>query len=152
MAADVKKPTVTKKDPSTLTLAKLYASKLEIPLSIAEDIAKNGNVARWINGTQFQREHGFHRSRWQPYRIEKKPGVTASSAYSPDPEGFVRRGDLILAIRSEQEAAQHKAVLDHKANLYKGYEKQKKAELQAHLKEAGIKSKVEAGYGEEDEE
>lgn len=139
-----------KKEPVVPNPNDMYSSALEIDPHLREELNKAGLVARWINATEFRKQFGFHRSRWVPY---KRPGAvkpSADSLYGGDPEGFIRRGDLVLAVKTKDENKRHADALKSKANLYKDHNKQHAAELRKAAKQAGFETEVVDGFGADD--
>lgn len=136
----------TKEEPVIFNPNEMYASMLEVPEGIKTELDAKGLVPRWINATELSRQFGFNKSGWKPYKPDTKVSLTGD--YSGDPEGYLRRGDLILAVKSKTEHAIHKKKLQYKADLYKGYNTQKAQELRSFMRDAGIKTKVVEGYDE----
>lgn len=150
----MEKKKIFKKDP-VFNPADLYQSALDIPESIKKEIEEKGLAARWINATEFQRQYGFHKSGWTPYKPDNK--LPAIAGVSGDPEGFVRRGDLILATKTKEQHNLHKARLKMKSSMASGYNATKAKELRRFMQESGVKTKVVEGFEEpgdtdEDEE
>ena len=136
------------------TQADLYDSALDIPSNIKEELNKKGLTARWINATEFRKSFGFHKSKWVPYKRELPKGASTSpdSLYGGDPEGYVRRGDLVLAVKTKEENARHAGMLKQRADLYSGKQNQAAAELREQAKRAGVKTKVDDSFGEDEDE
>lgn len=150
--AKQEKPVAKKPTKSIYNPNELYASALEIPSDLQAELDEQGLVARWINAGEFQRQAGFHRSRWVPYKSQSKVKAGATSLFNGDPEGFIRRGDLILAVKSQEEADLHKARLSAKANNYKDFNKTKARELREMARSQGVDMKVFEGYEANDTE
>lgn len=135
-----KKPVIPPFNPN-----ELYASALELDPALSKELDEQGLVGRWINSTEFQRSFGFHKSRWQPYKRKNK-AVGVTTTFAGDPEGHIRRGDLILAVKTKEEAKKQRLMLNHKADLYKGHAKTKADELRKAAREAGVKTDVDESY------
>lgn len=136
----------TKKDPVEFNPNEMYQSILELPPGIQEEIESKGLVARWINLTEYKRQYGFHRSGWAPYKPET--ALPATNSLAGDAEGYIKRGDLILAVKTNEQQNLHKRRLKHKADLYKGYNAEKAKEIRDLMRNVGIKTKVVEGYEE----
>lgn len=54
---------------------------------------------RWINASKFKEAYGFDKRMWRPYKVDEKSSMSSSTYGTSDSEGYVRRGDLILAVR-----------------------------------------------------
>jgi hypothetical protein len=135
-----------KEDPTIFNPNELYGSILELPVELKAELDKKGLVARWINATEMQRQYGFNKSGWRPYKPDMKLSIT--NGMLGDAEGYIRRGDLVLATKTKDEHTLHKKKLEFKASIYKGYNKQKAEELRSFMRGAGVKTKVVEGYDE----
>lgn len=123
--------------------------QLAIDPLIKAEIEGKGLVFRWINAHKLKENFGFDSRRWIPY----KPEVKGDTAYGfQDSEGYVRRGDLLLGVRSKEINAAHRAKIDRKnKGLAATQSKQAADELRSRLKDAGIKgAKIYDGYDEND--
>lgn len=151
MATETKKP-VTKKVTPKLDFnpVDLYKSQLEIDNSLKKELTDKGLAYRWINAKQFQQSFGFHRSGWAPYK--RTAGAKQDSLFGGDPEGYVRRGDLVLAVKTIEEQAKHKAGLAYKTSLYSGLNRKQAQQLAEAARQAGFKTKVSEGYENQGDE
>lgn len=125
-----------------------YGNKLEIPKALSEEIKKKGYVYRFINIKKFKEDGGVHRSYWRPY----VPEITTvqDDVYGRSPEGYVTRGDCVLAVRSLAQNTSHKEYLHRKNLAYRSYNKTAKEELQKMLDGSGLT--VQAGYDDSSDE
>jgi len=115
--------------------------------ALKQEIASKGLVCRWINAVKLKANYGYDSRQWTPYKRESQPSVTSTFS---DPEGFIRRGDLILAVQPKQLATARKAQVDAR-NLAQSSAKQQKAhadELKRQMRENGIKADISEGYDE----
>ena len=146
-----KKVKNVKKEASPFNPNELYNSALDIPNDLRSELDSNNLHGKWINAIEFKRNFGFNRSGWTPYKAEKlSKAASADSLYGGDPEGYVRRGDLVLAVKTKEEAAKQKRHLKQKAGLYKNFNKLKAEEMKQSAREAGVDAKVFEGYDEND--
>lgn len=122
---------------------------LAIDPVIKAEIAAKGMVFRWLNSHKLKENYGFDSRRWVPYKTE----TSGDSVFGfKDTEGFIRRGDLILGVRSNAINEAHKAKIDRKNKTLAGAQnKQAAEELRQSLKDTGVKgAKVLEGYEEND--
>ena len=107
-----------------------------------------GLAHRWINAKTYKDNYGYDRRRWVPYKRESKaPSGYESYGYA-DPEGFIRRGDLILAAQPQAFADNRKAKIIARTASQANQNKQAAAELAETLKNSGHRAKVYEGYDE----
>jgi hypothetical protein len=135
--------------------ADLYKSRLDMDPALAKELKEAGLVGRWINAKEFQKNYGFHHSGWTPYKKKAAPNAKVDSLFGGDPEGYVRRGDLVLAVKTTEEQEKHRMGLAYKASLNTGLNKKQAQQIAEAARNAGVKSKVVDGYdgaGDDDED
>lgn len=77
-----------------------------ISAELQEELDKKGLVCRWINQAEYVKNGGFHRSGWKAYRSEKRDG---SGDLGSNSDGYITRMGLILAVKTAEEQAAHRA-------------------------------------------
>lgn len=82
--------------------------------AIKAEIVKRGLKYKWINANRLASNNGFDKKGWKPYKLNTSGKSTVYG--QSDAEGYLRRGDLVLAVMPEQIHAKHKAAVDQ-ANL-----------------------------------
>lgn len=82
--------------------------------AIKKEITERGLKYKWINAHKLAASHGFDKKGWKPYKLNS--GGKSSVYGQTDAEGFLRRGDLVLAVMPLQLHAKHKAAINQ-ANL-----------------------------------
>lgn len=118
--------------------------------SLKREIEKQGMVCRWINAKKLQENYGFDRRQWKPYKKSSDSVATSNPFGGTDSEGFVRRGDLILAVRPKSIHDKYSEQINNKnKNLQKGHSKQAAEEIKQKLQESGTRGiEVLEGYDE----
>jgi hypothetical protein len=77
-----------------------FDNQLAVDPSLLKEVAEKGFACRWINASKLKANYGFDSRQWSPYKRIQKPGALENNSFGfTDPEGFVRRGDLVLAVR-----------------------------------------------------
>lgn len=116
----------------------LFSTRLRIPAHIREELEKEGLVARFISVKKIQDSGGYHPMGWVPYEIKNpKPNPITGQA-----EKVHRVGDLILAVKSKQDAAKHEAHLNQKAASLKKSNKGTIQDMRDRIKESGANKHV----------
>jgi hypothetical protein len=145
------KPTL--KDKEAVSTTPLYDPAMSLdPFAVhpalLEDIKQKNLAHRWINAKKFKDNYGYDSRQWTPYKPDVK--ITSSMEYFgyADPEGFIRRGDSLLAVQpmaiKERRSAQISQKTQHSA---KAHRQASKAQLESALKSTGdSKAKVHEGY------
>lgn len=122
---------------------------LAIDPAVVSEIKRQGKVHRWINAKTLKDNYGYDARRWVPFKYEGK--MTEAFGFT-DSEGFIRRGDLVLAVRDLAVAAAHKAKLDRKnKTLAAAQDRVAADELRKKMREAKIDSLVVDGFDEDEE-
>lgn len=143
-----KKPLSSKKRPGLDSKnADAFGNKLSLPVEVLKELADQNLVPRFINAKQLQDMGGYHAKGWRPYKrkdSEKGSDTMGTSSFlsGSDPSGFIRRGDAILAVKTESEVAEHRDWLEARAGRHKNFKKQKANELRAYAKENGLKTTI----------
>jgi len=117
-----------------------FKNRLRVPTAILEELERKGMDHRWINYSDYIKNGYFHKSHWEPY---KPAGNVDDKQFGKDVNGYIRRGDLILGIRSKEVTAAHKEFLANKNRIYKNYAKTAANKLRSDLRGKG---KVYEGY------
>jgi hypothetical protein len=100
---------------------------------------------RWINAHKLQANYGFDSRGWQPF---KSKVLQAGPFSGLDSEGFIRRGDLILAVQTNAIASKRKELINQKNARNKAYGKDAAAQLKDQFNRAGVKAKISSGFDE----
>ncbi len=125
-------------------------NRLKLDPGIQKFLRDQGLVWRFINYKKYTTEGNFHAAGWRPAKI---PAELAAGAvdfnFGRDPEGYLRRGDLVLATRSVGLNNAHKAKLRQRTAAQSGELHRKTAdEIKQTFKESGYKGKVYEGFEE----
>jgi hypothetical protein len=126
---------------------------LDVDKDIRSDIEKKGMECRWIDTKEFTASGNQHRHFWTPYKREVKPGTSETRAtmdikHGNDPEGFIRRKSLILAVRPKQLGDAHRQQIAARTERLHQSSRAQVAEMKRLARQAG--SKVYEGFDDED--
>lgn len=132
-----------------MSLSDVFGNPLEVPKQVAEALTKQNKVWRWVSYRQLVDNGGHHDKGWSAVKA-KDCGIVDTSAFGSDPDGYIRRGTLVLAVRSSEVNDKHKAYLKQEADRYSKVQSRHASELRQYAKAAGIDMSVSEGYGEED--
>ena len=100
---------------------------------------------RWVNAKKLQENYGFDPRQWTPYRSET---VGKNPFSQRDSEGYIRRGDLILAVQSKEIANKRRNVVKMKNDRNKQHLRQSASELKETFRRAGVRADISEGYDE----
>ena len=137
------KPNALKKEPVIPNHDEaIFDSAFSIPQSVKDEIKALKLATRWINSTQFQKGFGFHKNRWQPFKSQSLR-ASVGDVFGGDPEGYVRRGDLILAVKPKELQDKHKAYNSNRIADSMGVKEKQKTALKELAREHGVKTTIE---------
>lgn len=130
----------------------IFGNKLAVPAGVQKELASKGLEGRWVSYKQMIDNRGYHEKGWVVYKQEKSdtmdPGTFLGGA---DPDGYIRRGDAILAVRTVAKSDQHREWLKQRANRLKGHHQTAAEELRATARGAGLNSNVDDRFDEDEE-
>jgi hypothetical protein len=123
---------------------------LKIDPELAKELDEKGLAHRWINAKEYEASYGYHKTGWRAYRRPKAEGSgSLDFEYGTDPEGYVRRRDLVLAVKSKEAHGKHKAQLEEKNRVYRNIAKSQKKQLQDYARNSGVSTEITDSYDEE---
>ena len=135
---------------SDLSSDDLDFNMLRLDEDLLAELKKQSLVHRWINAKQFTASGNYHRSGWRPYRSEKRADKgSLDFNYGLDPEGYYRRGDLILAVKKIEMHERWRARIRARTMAASG--KNYAEELRERVRDSGVKAQVHDGYDDNDE-
>jgi hypothetical protein len=91
----------------------------DVDPTLKSKIEAEGLTCRWINRANYISNRGDHRG-WRPYQLPKTEMQSKGALdfqYGVDPDGYVSRGDLVLAVRplAMHEASKKRIAMKNKA-------------------------------------
>lgn len=131
----------------------IMGNTLTISGELKRELDAAGLEARWVSAKLLATDPNSHPRGWRPY-FRKKTETTDKPGFhfGNDPDGLVRRGTMVLAVKPKETAENHRAVLKHRAERMSGqaYEKQRAQELRQMAREHNARAKIYEGYDEND--
>ncbi len=102
------------------------ASLFKLSSAIKKELSAQGLVWRFIFVKKYIDNHGFHRSGWKPHQFAKPAEDRGKFDFGDgiDSEGYLRRGDQILAVKTKEAQAIHRAKIQRRNDAHKQYNKQ----------------------------
>jgi hypothetical protein len=140
---------LSKKGTVTTNPDSVFSSKLAIPKDIQADLDERKLEARWIDGKSLTENYGYHAKDWIPYEMPEKLRKSQWRTGN-DPDGTFRRGTLVLAVKSTEDVAKHKAFLKLRAeqSTVQRHNKEEAEKMRHWAKETGGGVKILEGYEE----
>lgn len=149
MSKEGKRP-ISEKQPQAPIGLDTFGNVLEIPADIQSDLTSRGLVGRWINAKKAQDMGGYNPRGWAIYRRPKE--LRDTIGFGNDPDGIVRRGDCVLAVKTIADHAKHKGFLKAEASKKLGAKAKQAHDLRAAIKSSGLSSSVSDSYDDDEEQ
>lgn len=129
----------------------LFGNALSVPQEIKEELDRKGLEGRFVDAEKLYKMGGYHPKGWVPYKRDKKEGDTLGTVdwkFGSDPEGVIRRGSVILAVKSKESAQKHRDYLVTRAERLspQNFDKEKAEELRQVAKDNRADAVVTEGY------
>lgn len=127
----------------------VFGNHLSIPEDVQKELDEQGLHGRWLNAKTLHSNQGYHPKGWSVYRRKSVDKDATAFKFGADPDGIIRRGDLILGVKTKEKYENHKAFLESKAQRYSNVNSNHADELRSLMGTAGLKkAKVFEGYDE----
>jgi hypothetical protein len=128
----------------------IFGNTLSVSEEIHKALSEKGLVYRWISMKKFSDNGNSHEYGWRPVKRSECANVESSPNDGNDPNGFIRRGDLVLGVRSKVLNDQHNQYLRQEAQRSSSLHSQKRhaEELRKHAESQGIR--ITEGYDDDE--
>jgi len=114
---DGKKP-ISQKPQIDMTPDEFFGNTLAVPADVKGILAEKGLEARWLNAVKLSRNSGLTQYGWNVYKRSEEDRAKMGSLdfnLGTAPDGTIRRGDLVLAVRPLNYGEYHRHTLRQKA-------------------------------------
>lgn len=133
--------------PSGFNMDDIFGNRLGVNPELATELDKKGLSYRWVNAVKLSAYGGYHERGWRP--IKRAECATMNDTHSfmigNDPEGYIRRGDCVLAVRPKEINQKHKQYLAEQARVHKATSRQQAEQLKQFAKETNLDMSVVEG-------
>jgi hypothetical protein len=152
-----RRPLSTKPQAPVMNYDDIFGNNLTISKELQAELEQKGLVARFVDAKKLHEFNGYHPKGWVPYKREKKIGSATMDGdefkFGNDPSGCIRRGSLILAVKTKEQAQKHRQFLDQRAEhqLSSNNDAVRAQELKQFAREKGLDTKVIEGVDDNDE-
>lgn len=129
----------------------VFASALSLDPDLKKELDEQGLVPRFVDAKRMMEMGGYNDKGWQVYRRKIKASDTINASdfkFGNDPSGIIRRGSLVLAVKTNERAAMHRKFLNQRAAQQENFGKQKAEELRSFAKQNGLNAEIFEGYEE----
>jgi len=148
-----KLPLSAKTAPKSNLFAEKFGNRLAIPEAVQNEIDSQNLAARWVAANTLAANNGYHKNGWVAYK--SKGTNVGDFRFGTDPEGVIRRGSMILAVRPMEIHESHKEFLAERAQApigkdRKAHQRQAAKELRKMAQDSGINTVIEEGDEDND--
>jgi hypothetical protein len=143
-----KKPISQKGRAAPINMDDIFGNALGIDAEVAKAIEASGQVYRFINVKRLQDMGGYHPQGWRPWKPspEQRAKMEGQSLlFGSDPDGFVRRGDCVLAVRSKELNEKHKSYLRQEVARTENVTKTAAQQMREFVRSNGLDMRVQEG-------
>lgn len=135
-----------------LSVPEFMQNRLQVDEKLMKYFKDKGLAWRWINMSKFRAER-FHRTGWVPFKKQQDTPISAADQLlGESPDGFILRGDNVLAVKKASEAQAYKNFLRNRtAKITDAQQKEAAQAIKTAFKAAGQDVKVDEGFDESDE-
>lgn len=129
----------------------LFGNMLKLDPALAAELEAKGLEPRFVDAKKLYEANGYHARGWTVYKRETASGTIGSNEFKfgSDPDGIVRRGSLILAVKTKEQAERHREFLRRKAALQSSVVPKAAEALRRSARESNIDTVVAEGYDED---
>ncbi len=128
----------------------IFGNALGLDPNIVKALRDKGLVHRFISAPKLMSSGGYHARGWRPIKLKEIEGYGTIDTFGADPDGYLRRGDLVLAVRSKELNDKHKAYLAQEGARGKNIQKKQADELRQFVKGNDLGMEIIEGYEDED--
>jgi hypothetical protein len=149
-----RKPLSQKPKKPTYNIQNFFRDRLALDPTIKTELDAKGVEGRWISYKKYLENGNYHEWGWQVYKRDASKTNESGQLLGNNPDGIIRRGDCVLAVRPKELCEQHRAYNADKAarQSSKKFQRLKAQELREMAEESGLGAQVHEGYELEDDE
>lgn len=143
-----KKPISARTKPTPVNMDDIFGNPLGLDPELVAAIQAKGFAHRFINAKKLIEMGGYHAKGWRPYKpsTEERAKLESQSLlFGSDPDGYIRRGDCILAVRSKELNDKHKAYLKQEVARTQNVAKNAASQIKDFIRSNGLDMRVQEG-------
>lgn len=130
----------------------VFGNRLALTPELKKELKEQGLEGRWVNYKKLLDNQGYHEKGWVAYKRKKSDTIDVGTFLGgTDPDGYIRRGDSILAVKTVGNAERHREFLKARAERQRGHAKEKADELRSMARSAGMNTTIDDRLDENDE-
>lgn len=148
MSKNGRKPLAAKKTVASLTHDDIFGNAMTLPPELKAELDEQGLEPRFVDFKKLKEMDGFHEKGWTVYKKEDSDIIGNNEfRFGSTPDGVVRRGSMVLAVKPKASAEKHRAYLRQKAQRYsKSFVKRTTDELRQIARDGNVDARIYEGY------
>lgn len=146
-----KRPLPQKKAEPLLREDDLFGNMLKLDPVLETELKEKGLEGRFVDAKKLYEAGGYHPKGWVVYKRTPTSDTIGSNEFKfgSDPDGIVRRGSLILAVKTKEQAEKHREFLRRKAALQSTVVPKAAEALRRTARENNVDTRVDETYDED---
>lgn len=130
----------------------LFGNMLKLDPELESELKSKGLAWRFVDAKKLLESGGYHAKGWSVYKRTGSSDTIGSSEFKfgSDPDGIVRRGSMVLAVKTQAQANLHKEFLRQKAERYSAIVPQAAEALRQAARDNNVDTIVDDTYDEND--
>lgn len=146
----MKKPLSEKGKGNPFRKQAVFGTMTDIDPAFKSAALEKGYELRWLNYKELIESQGQHKRMWEAAKRTDFGEVKGSPIYNlnfgSSPDGFIRRGTMILGKRSKELCEQHREALAESLEAYKSQASTDASNLRESARQAGVETIVSDRY------
>jgi len=143
-----RKPLATRQT-APINPGEIFGDLLKIDDGLKAELASKGLEGRFVDAQKLYQFNGYHKNGWVAYKREKNDSIgNTDFKLGNDPDGIIRRGTLILAVKPKEQAVKHREYLRAKSERYSKVQQIQAGDMRRAARAANADIEVVEGYEE----
>lgn len=140
---------ISNRTTAPINAGEIFGDLLKLDDELKAELATKGLEGRFVDAQKLYAFGGYHKNGWQAYKREKGANIgNTDFKLGTDPDGIVRRGTLILAVKPIELAVKHRSYLRAKSDRYSKVQQSRAEELRRSARASNTEVEVLEGYEE----
>lgn len=145
-----KTPVEKKSGEKNVAHDELFGNALTLSPELLKELDDKGLEGHFVDYKRMKEMDGYHPKGWKIYQRPKSDTMDNQEfKLGSAPDGIIRRGSTVLAVKTKEQAEKHRRYLDQKAKRQRAaYQKQAAQELRQAARDNRLDSRIIEGYEE----
>lgn len=142
-----RKPISEKPTQRVISPEEVFGNSLKLDPELEAELDAKGLEGRFVDYKKLVEFAGYHKHGWTPYKRDISATIgSADFKFGADPDGLVRRGTVVLAVKPKEKVQIHRDFLKQKAQKYSQSNKNLAQEMRDYVRRDGSSAEVLEGW------